>query len=73
MLFNQLSVTDGKSVFSLKRICLLKLNNDNIVNTNKKLVSYNTIKIAKLIILLQGFSEHLLYAVRPLLRQPRFV
>jgi hypothetical protein len=40
---------------------------------SKKLVSYNTIKITKAIILLQGFSEHLLCAARLLLRQPRFV
>jgi hypothetical protein len=53
-------------------ISLLKLNNDNNINTNKKLVIYSTIKI-EVIILLQGFSEHLLCAARLLLRQPRFV
>jgi hypothetical protein len=42
-------------------IRLLKLNDDNNVNT------------ITIIILLQGFLEHLLCAARLLLRQPRFV
>ena len=61
-----------------KRIILLEKsnnnnNNNNNINTNKILVSYDIIKIVKLTILLQGFSGHLLCAVRLLLRQPRFV
>jgi hypothetical protein len=51
---------------------LLEKSNNN-VNTNKILVSHNIIKIVKLTILLQGFSGHLLCAVRLLPHQPRFV
>lgn len=59
---------------SLNAVILLeKSNNNNNINTNKILVSYDIIRIVKLTILLQGFSGHLLCAVRPLLRQPRFV
>jgi hypothetical protein len=52
---------------------LLEEKSNNNVNTNKILVSYNITKIVRLTILLQGFSGHLLCAVRLLLRQPRFV
>ena len=61
-------------LWALNGIFLLeKSNNNNNINTNKILVSYDIIKIVKLTILLQGFSGHLLCAVRLLLRQPRFV
>jgi hypothetical protein len=52
---------------------LFEKSNNNNVKTNKRLVSYNIIKIVKLTILLQGFSGHLLCAVRLLPHQPRFV
>jgi hypothetical protein len=60
------------SLWALNGIFLLEKSNNN-VKTNRILVSYDIIKIVKLTILLQGFSGHLLYAVRLLLRQPRFV
>ena len=73
-LFNQLSIRNGMCLWSLNGIILLeKSNNNNNINTNKILVSYDIIKIVKLTILLQGFSGHLLCAVRLLLRRPRFV
>jgi hypothetical protein len=62
----------GYPYSSVSGIFLLEKSNNN-VNTKKILVSYNITKIVKLTILLQGFSGHLLCAVRLLLRQPRFV
>jgi hypothetical protein len=62
----------GYPYSSVSGIFLLEKSNNN-VNTNKILVSHNITKIVKLTILLQGFSGHLLCAVRLLLRQPRFV
>lgn len=61
----------GYPYSSLRNILLEKSN--NYVKTNKILVGYYITRIVILTILLQGFSEHLLCAVRLLLRQPRFV
>lgn len=61
----------GYPYSSLRNILLEKSNNN--VKANRILVNYNITRIVILTILLQGFSEHLLCAVRLLLRQPRFV
>jgi hypothetical protein len=60
-------------LWALNGIFLFEKSNNNNVKTNKRLVSYNIIKIVKLTILPQGFSGHLLCAVRLLLHQPGFV
>lgn len=61
----------GYPYSSLRNILLEKSN--NYVKTNKILVGYYITRIVILTTLLQGFLEHLLCAVRLLLRQPRFV